>query len=36
MEVKYEGIWGIVCDDEWLFEDVIVVCEEMGFLKVIY
>lgn len=30
VEVMYVGGWGIVCDDDWDFVDVCVVCCEVG------
>lgn len=32
VEVFYNGVWGIICDDYWDDKDIIVVCNFLGFL----
>lgn len=34
LEIFYDGVWGIVCDDGWDVKEILVVCREFGFGKV--
>ena len=30
MEVCFEGVWGVVCDNSWDVNDARVVCRKLG------
>lgn len=34
VEVGVNGIWGIICDDNWSLNSVIVICKMFGFFNV--
>ena len=35
MEVFYEGKWGKICRNKWNFEDVKVICRQLGFKRAV-
>ena len=35
MEVFYKGKWGKICRNKWKFEDVQVICRQLGFKRAV-
>ena len=35
MEVFYQGKWGKICHKKWDFEDVKVICRQLGFKRAV-
>ena len=35
MEVFYNGKWGKICPNKWNFEDVKVICRQLGFKRAV-
>ena len=31
VEIQHNGVWGIVCDDNWSATDASIVCHQLGF-----
>ena len=31
VEVCHDGSWGVICDDDWEFDDAKVICRQIGY-----